>query len=82
MINEFNNYQNNSYAMQNRLDLVERFVCKHYDAWVDSEGNLYIQSEFCENGNLDNYMKYLERSVNITDDFYWDLIFELVCVSK
>lgn len=42
---------------------------------------MYIQQEYCENGDLFDYLSALERTLDLTEDFYWDLIFEILCVS-
>lgn len=63
---------------------MEQFICKHELAWIDSDQMLYVQQEYCENGDL---LDYLTKIANIdssllNNDFYWDLIFEMICVSK
>lgn len=83
MINDFCNYKLNQFYIDNKVFLVEQFICKYYEAWIDSDSNLYVQQEYCENGDLLDYLTKLENyNISLLDvDFYWDLIFEILCVS-
>ena len=74
------NFNNNT----TELKFLQRFTCKYIDTWIDNDSNLYVQQEFCENGDLLDYMTKLENldiQGVLSVEFYWDLIFEILCVS-
>jgi hypothetical protein len=84
MIYDFSNYQLNQSLINNKVYLVEQFICKYYETWIDSDNNLYVRQEYCEHGDLLDYLTKLENyNINLLDvEFYWDLIFEILCVSQ
>lgn len=66
----------------NDLILLRQFICTHYNTWIDNDFNLYAQTEFCNYGDLLDYISYLENlNICLNTSFYWDVIFELLCVS-
>jgi len=57
---------------------------KFLEAWEES-GYLYILSEVCERGNLDNYLVELERAEEnelIEEDVIWNMLFDMTCAVK
>lgn len=55
---------------------------KNLDAWQE-EGLLYIKQEYCCEADLMIFLERLEvQKFNFNVDFYWDLIFEMICVRK
>lgn len=65
------------------LSIIKQFLCMYYYAWIDSDHNLYVQQEYCQNGDLLDYLGILEneKASVLTEEFYWDLVFETICVS-
>lgn len=56
------------------------FVVKYEESWVE-EGLLFIKQEFCEYGDLFDFMETLERNkFNFNAEFFWDLIFQMLSV--
>lgn len=70
----------------------EQFCNKYLEYWIEEEiydiiessthftdKNLYILTEFYENGDLLDYLSKLEQSnYSFTSNFYWDIIFEML----
>ena len=54
----------------------------YYQSWIDSDDNLYVKEEYCSNGNLLDFLDNIENYNNLLldEEFYWDLIFEMLCV--
>lgn len=90
IINDFNNHQtlfqgiNTNNSSQENLAFVEGFICRCINTWIDSDNNLYLQEEFCENGDLLDYLAKLENYdiKLLNEEFYWDLCFEILCVRE
>ena len=63
--------------------MLNQFICNYYQAWIDSDNNLYIQQEYCQYGDILDYLSALEshNDLLLNENFYWDLIFEMICVS-
>ncbi len=86
IIYDFSNYnidQNFDQLSVQQLLMLNQFICIYYQAWIDSDNNLYVQQEYCEYGDILDYLSAIEsQSSNIlSENFYWDLIFEMLCVS-
>lgn len=71
-----------------QLSPFSQFCVSYKAAWMDLDGNnnsqlenhLFITQEFCKYGDLLDYLEKVEESGFIfTEDFYWDLIFEMMC---
>ncbi len=66
------------------------FIQKYIDFWIEDVyektkstaniKNMYIVTEYCNNGNLKEYMSHIKRYSNIklTYSFYWDIIFQMI----
>lgn len=64
----------------NLSDYLSPFILNHYNAW-EEDGRVHLTTEYCEYGNLLNFFKQLEASgVVLTEDFFWDLFFQMFCV--
>ena len=62
------------------LNNASNFMVKYKESWVE-EGLLYIKQEFCELGDLFDFMETLEENnFNFNTDFFWDLTFQMVSV--
>ena len=56
------------------------FCLKAYEAWKEDH-SIFIKQEFCPYGDLLDYLQKLElNKINLCNEFYWDLIFEMLCV--
>jgi len=56
------------------------FIVKYKESWVE-EGLLFIKQEFCEYGDLFDFMETLEENnFKFNIDFFWDLIFQMLSV--
>lgn len=68
------------------------FILQYKDFWIENDEeeqdykvnkkirNLYIVSEYASYGNLIDYLERLKLfSFNFTNQFYWDIIFEMMC---
>lgn len=45
------------------------------------EGHLLIKQEYCKYGDLLDFLEKLEENnFSFTPEFYWDIIFEMICV--
>ena len=68
------------------------FILRYKDFWIENDEdeqdykvnkkirNLYIVSEYAFYGNLIDYLERLKLfSFNFTNQFYWDIIFEMMC---
>ena len=68
------------------------FILHYKDFWIENDEdeqdykvnkkirNLYIVSEYASYGNLIDYLERLKLfSFNFTNQFYWDIIFEMMC---
>lgn len=61
-----------------KFNVFSNFCVNYKEAWQE-EGLLIIKQEYCENGDLLNYLEKLYKcKFNPTIDFYWDLIFEML----
>lgn len=66
--------------LNNSKHILSDFILKTYEAWQE-EGLLYIKQEYCCEGDLLDFLERLEASnFNFTEEFYWDIIFEMICV--
>lgn len=65
-----------------KFNCLSHFVTKYIDSWLE-EGILYIKQEFCENGDLLDLLQKLEnKNFVFNADFYWDIIFDMICVNE
>lgn len=59
--------------------------CDHivqlFDTWED-KGHLYIQTEFCEEGSLDLFLRQVGRQARLDDFRIWKILLELSLVSN
>ena len=70
-------------------ELYREHCVKFYEAW-EEKGYLYIQSELCEKGNLNDYLQELGRNENassewwqiVSEDKVWRFLFEMTCSLK
>jgi serine/threonine protein kinase len=61
-----------------KFNIFSAFCVNYREAWLE-DNLLLIKQEYCENGDMLNYLEKLYKckySFNI--DFYWDLIFEML----
>lgn len=64
-----------------KYNVLSNFCLKQREAWME-QNHLFITGEFCKYGDMSDYLGKLEDNNFIfTDQFYWDLIFEMICVS-
>ncbi len=57
------------------------FCLKSLEAWKE-ENNIFIKQEYCPYGDLLDYLQLLEiNNYQFTNQFYWDLVFEMLCVN-
>ena len=50
------------------------------ESWLE-EGLLYIRQEYCEHGDLLDFLQKLEdKNYKFVAEFYWDIFFEMICV--
>ncbi len=57
---------------------------KTYEAWEES-GYLFIRSELCERGNLNDYLVELEKqqeSELLKEEDIWRFLFEMSCAVR
>lgn len=58
-----------------------------YEAWEES-GYLYIKSELCDKGNLNDFLLELNRGSSsewwqlVSEDMIWRFLFEMACALK
>jgi serine/threonine protein kinase len=68
--------------IDNSNHFLSNFIVRNLEAWQE-DGLLYIKQEYCCEGDLLIFLERLEgQKFNFTTDFYWDLIFEMICVRK
>lgn len=71
--------------IEENCDLIgEQFCVKCIDYWIKSDNNrnknLYILLEYYPFGDiLDYFEKLIENKYLFTSNFYWDIIFEMIC---
>ena len=71
-------------------NILSRFCVQNIEFWIEKEEfkqfsdlnfcnkNLYLLTNYYENGDILDYLGQLEKiEFNFTEDFYWDLIFEM-----
>jgi serine/threonine protein kinase len=71
-------------------NILSRFCVQNIEFWIEKEEfkqfsdlnfcnkNLYLLTNYYENGDIFDYLEHLEKvKFNFTEDFYWDLIFEM-----
>lgn len=62
------------------------YIHKYLDFWIEKKINnnnsksMYIVSNFCQNGNLKQFLNKMKNFYNNIDinNFYWDIIFEMM----
>ena len=77
-----------SYNLNN---ILSKFCVQNIDYWIEQEEfkqssdlnfcnkNLYLQMNYYENGDIFDYLEKLEENnFEFTENFYWDLIFEMI----
>lgn len=60
------------------------YCVKVYEAWEES-GYLYIRSELCEKGNLNDYLVELEKLQEnelLNEDDIWKFLYQMACAIK
>jgi mitosis inhibitor protein kinase SWE1 len=60
------------------------YCVKVYEAWEES-GYLYIRSELCEKGNLNDYLVELEKIQEnelLKDEDIWKFLYQMACAIK
>ena len=69
------------------LNLLAKFnrlsnnLVKYIEAWEEVGGVLCIKQEYCKYGDLLDFLQKLEqKNFDFNSQFYWDLIFEMICV--
>ena len=76
----------------NSNDNLKNFCVKYLDFWIEKEEfnpflsdinfcdkNLYLLTNWYENGDILDYLEKLENSkYNFSENFYWDLVFEMI----
>jgi hypothetical protein len=70
--------------------IFSNFCVNYKECWLEeeshnhtlTENHLFISQEYCKYGDLLDYLGSLElQGYNFTPQFYWDLIFEMLCGS-
>jgi mitosis inhibitor protein kinase SWE1 len=56
-------------------------VLEYLDSW-ESEGRLYIQTEYCENGSLSSFLANAGNKARLDDFRVWKILLELSLVSE
>ena len=78
--------------VKNEKSIYSKFINKYLDYWIEedvydliensthfTDKNLYILTEYFPNGDLLDYLSKLEQNnFKFTEEFYWDLIFEMI----
>jgi len=63
-----------------KFNNLSNFVVKYKEAWAE-EGILLIKQEFCKYGDLLDFLETLEKNnFTFSLDFYWDIVFQMICV--
>ena len=76
----------------NSNNILSQFCVQNLDFWIEKEEfnfllselnfcdkNLYLLSNFYENGDIFDYLEKLEEiNFKFTEDFYWDITFEMM----
>ncbi len=63
-----------------KFNNLSMFVVKYKEAWLE-EGLLLIKQEFCKYGDLLDFLQHLEdNNFAFTNEFYWDLVFQMISV--
>ena len=76
----------------NSNNILSQFCVQNIEFWIEKEEeykhlsdlnfcnkNLYLLMNYYENGDIFDYLEKLEENqFNFTEDFYWDLIFEMI----
>lgn len=60
------------------------YCVKTYEAWEES-GYLFIRSELCEKGNLNDYLVELEKKQEnelLKEEDIWTFLFQMACAVK
>jgi serine/threonine protein kinase len=89
---DFNLTQNfiNDFSENKEKSIFSNFCVNYKECWLQeeshdhtlTENHLFITQEFCKYGDLLDYLGSLElQGFNFTPEFYWDLIFEMLCGS-
>jgi hypothetical protein len=77
---ELHKKQINDFNKQGIFCSYFNFCVKNYEIWKE-ERSIYLKEEFCVYGDLLDYLQKLEREGFVfSNDFYWDLFFEMICV--
>lgn len=64
------------------LIVYRNFICIYYNSWIDNDNHLYVTMEYCENGDIFDFLSWLEnKNYCFNEEFYWDLVFETLLVS-
>lgn len=64
-----------------KFNSLSNYVTKYIESWQE-EGLLFIKQEFCEYGDLLDFLQVLEDNhFSFDEKFYWDIIFDMICVS-
>jgi len=92
-LSDFNSIQNlnNDFNLK-KFDIFSEFCVNSKECWLENESHehtllddhLYISQDFCLFGDLLNYLEKIENvntpeNLILTESFYWDLIFEMMC---
>ena len=68
------------FGQKSTMDSMFNFVVKYNECWVE-DGFLLIKQEYCECGDLLDFMETLEKkNFKLNSEFFWDLIFQMLCV--
>ena len=79
ILNDLHDKNNNK--DNNELLLGDQFCMKCIDCWVEKENKyLYILLEFYPNGDILDFIEKLDKKdYQYSSNFYWDIIFEMIC---
>ncbi len=75
---------NTSGRLRSSTNKYSEYCVKVYEAWEES-GYLYIRSELCEKGNLNDYLVELEKMQEnelLKEDDIWKFLFQMACSCK
>ena len=81
-----------TYDFKNNIhNILSRFCVQTIEFWIEKEEfkqfselnfcnkNLYLLSDYFENGDIFDYLEHLEKIKFIfKEEFYWDLVFEMI----
>jgi serine/threonine protein kinase len=67
------------FNLLSKFNIYSQFCVRYREAWIE-DSHLFIKQDYCKYGDiLDLLEKLYHASFSFTEQFYWDLIFEMLC---